>query len=112
MQMLTSSQLINLSIVVICKVFQPFLASFSFCEVSYICVAVLAGSHERRLLNDLMNTYNKLERPVTNLVSDQNFTVNRNVEDLWCPKSYQLPQPTFYKVRHRTNNSKIDPQMR
>jgi len=26
----------------------------------------LAGSHERRLLNDLMNTYNKLERPVPN----------------------------------------------
>ena len=24
----------------------------------------MAGSHERRLLNDLMNTYNKLERPV------------------------------------------------
>ena len=33
-------------------------------ESNFVPCQALAGSHERRLLNDLMNTYNKLERPV------------------------------------------------
>ena len=32
--------------------------------IHFVPWLALAGSHERRLLNDLMNTYNKLERPV------------------------------------------------
>ena len=62
-------------------------------------VAALAGSHERRLLNDLMNTYNKLERPVnTNTNKKQiqiqktNTNTNTNTESKYKYKYKQRKQ--------------------
>lgn len=73
----------------------------------FVFVACMAGYHEKRLLHDLLDSYNTLERPVVNESDPLQLSFGLTLMQIIDVVS--MPSKSFLQVGRRTNLNRSRP---